>query len=69
MKGQETVIGRFKEFILVEREYLNELSINADELIEQGEYDTVSFIKGTTMKEMIEKLKEANVYSRDFKFK
>lgn len=64
----EQIIGGFKEFIVIERELLNEL-IEEGKKLESESKGLFAKGLGTGMLRMAERIKENNVYNKDFKFK
>lgn len=56
------VIGNYKEFIIVERENINALIQQANQLILEGNVQ-----RGLGMLEVIESIKENNIYNKEFK--
>jgi hypothetical protein len=64
----EQIIGGFKEYIVIEREVLNEL-IKEGELMEKESKGLYAKGIGTGMIKTVEKIKENNIYNKDFKIK
>jgi hypothetical protein len=67
----EQIIGGFKEFIVLERESLNELEYNATQKLKANEDRGLneSYIEAKTILDTIEWVKENNIYNKDFKLK
>jgi hypothetical protein len=68
MTKQNEVIGGYKEFILIERETLNELKEKAMEHLSNAENDISEYHKGMTIIDTIEWLKEKNLYNPKYEF-
>jgi hypothetical protein len=64
----EQIIGGFKEYIVIEREVLNEL-IKEGELMEKESKGLYAKGIGTGMIKTVEKIIENNIYNKDFKIK
>jgi hypothetical protein len=64
----EQIIGGFKEFIVIERELLNEL-IKEGELMEKESKGLYAKGIGNGIIKTVEKIKENNIYNKDFKIK
>ena len=60
----DQLIGGFKEFIVIEREVLNQIKIEAEEMLNEGKVQ-----RGLGMLDVIEAVKENNIYNKDFKIK
>jgi hypothetical protein len=65
MKAQ--IIGDYKEYIVIERKTLNELEGHANSLLELD--DTYSQLRGREILKTIGKIKEENIYNKDFQIK
>ncbi len=67
----DNVIGSYKEFIILEREALNEFESKVNGLMVEGQNDhnVEQIRKAKVMRECIEWIKENNIYTQDFKFK
>jgi hypothetical protein len=67
----EQIIGGFKEFIVLEREALNELEYSATQKLKANEDRGLSesYIEAKTVLEVVRWIKENNIYNKDFKFK
>ena len=67
----EQIIGLFKEFIVLEREALNELEYNATQKLKSNEDRGLSeaYIEAKTVLDVVEWIKENNIYNKDFKIK
>jgi hypothetical protein len=67
----DNVIGSYKEFIILEREALNEFESKVTALMTEGQHDhnVEQIRKAKIMRECIEWIKENNIYTQDFKFK
>ncbi len=69
VKDTTALIGRYKQFIIIEREALWELKDRARELIKDSDNDTASWIKGQTINEVVEYLKQRNIYNqKEFRY-
>lgn len=64
----EQIIGGFKEYVIIERAVLNEL-IKEGETIEKESKGLYAKGMGVGMVKAVEKIKENNIYNKDFKFK
>lgn len=60
----DQLIGGFKEFIVIEREVLNEIKREAEEMVNEGKVQ-----RGLGMLDVIEAVKENNIYNKEFKIK
>ena len=60
----DQLIGGFKEFIVIEREVLNEIKREAEEMLNEGKVQ-----RGLGMLDVIEAVKENNIYNKEFKIK
>lgn len=60
----DQLIGGFKEFIVIEREVLNGIKREAEEMLNEGKVQ-----RGLGMLDVIEAVKENNIYNKDFKIK
>lgn len=63
----EQIIGSYKEFVVIERELLNEI-------IQESEgYDSSKGLyakgMGEGMKRVVDRIKENNIYNKDFQIK
>jgi hypothetical protein len=67
----EQIIGGFKEFIVLEREALNELEYSATQKLKANEDRGLSesYIEAKAVLEVVRWIKENNIYNKDFKFK
>jgi hypothetical protein len=67
----EQIIGSFKEFIVLEREALNELEYSATQKLKSNEDRGLSeaYIEAKTVLDVVEWIKENNIYNKDFKIK
>jgi len=67
----DNVIGSYKEFIILEREALNEFESKVTALMTEGQHDhnVEQIRKAKIMRECIEWIKENNIYTQEFKFK
>ncbi len=67
----DNVIGSYKEFIILEREALNEFESKVTDLMTEGQHDhnVEQIRKAKVMRECIEWIKDNNIYTQDFKFK
>ncbi len=67
----EQIIGGFKEFIVLEREALNELEYSATQKLKSNEDRGLSesYIEAKAVLDVIQWIKENNIYNKDFKFK
>lgn len=63
----EQIIGSYKEFVVIERELLNELIEQSKEMdSSKGLYAKGI---GEGIKRAVERIKENNIYNKDFQFK
>ena len=60
----DQLIGGFKEFIVIEREVLNGIKREAEAILNEGKVQ-----RGLGMLDVIEAVKENNIYNKDFKIK
>jgi hypothetical protein len=60
----DQLIGGFKEFIVIEREVLNGIKREAEEMLNEGKVQ-----RGLGMLDVIEAVKENNIYNKEFKIK
>ena len=60
----DQLIGGFKEFIVIERKVLNEIKREAEEMVNEGKVQ-----RGLGMLDVIEAVKENNIYNKEFKIK
>jgi predicted patatin/cPLA2 family phospholipase len=67
----EQIIGGFKEFIVLERGALNELEYSATQKLKANEDRGLSesYIEAKAVLEVVQWIKENNIYNKDFKFK
>jgi len=67
----EQIIGGFKEFIVLEREALNELEYSATQKLKANEDRGLSesYIEAKAVMEVVQWIKENNIYNKDFKIK
>lgn len=67
----EQIIGGFKEFIVIERESLNELEYSANQKLKANEDRGLSesYIEAKSVLEVVQWIKENNIYNREFKLK
>ena len=67
----EQIIGDYKQFIVIERELLEDLQKKAEEKIEDGIWVRSNdlYIEGKTTLGLIKIIKENNIYNKDFKIK
>ena len=67
----EQIIGDYKQFIVIERELLEDLQKKAEEKIEDGIWEKSNdlYIEGKTTLDLIKIIKENNIYNKDFKIK
>ncbi len=63
----EQVIGDYKQFVILERSALDELLKRADELSELD--DAYSGVRATEIRNVVEYIKDNNIYNKDFKIK
>ena len=67
--NKSAIIGSYKEYILIEREDINELRNKAMELLKIADNDTSKYYEGMAILDCIQFLKERNIYNREFKYK
>ena len=67
----EQVIGSFKEFIILEREALNQIEYEATQKLKSNEDRGLSesYIEAKTVLDVIQWIKDNNIYNKDFKIK
>lgn len=67
----EQIIGDYKQFIVIERELLEDLQKKAEEKIEDGIWERSNdlYVEGKTTLDLIKIIKENNIYNKDFKIK
>lgn len=67
----EQIIGDYKQFIVIERDLLENLQKKAEEKIEDGIWERSNdlYIEGKTTLDLIKIIKENNIYNKDFKIK
>lgn len=63
----EQIIGDYKQFVVIERKVLDMLLEKADTLSALD--DTYSGVRSTEIRNIVEFVKENNIYNKDFKFK
>lgn len=63
----EQIIGDYKQFVVIEREVLDILLQKADMLSEMD--DAYSGVRSTEIRNVIDFVKENNIYNKDFKIK
>ena len=63
----EQIIGDYKQFIVLERTALDELLKRADDLSEMD--DAYSGVRATEIRNIINFIKDNNIYNKDFKIK
>lgn len=63
----EQIIGGFKEFIVIERKVLDELTDYAEEIKNEPGIHTQGLSKG--IEYAVRKIKENNIYNKDFEIK
>ena len=69
METNKEIIGGYKEYIIIEREVIHGLKDKARELLENADNDISNYHKGITILEVVQLIKERNIYNRDFKIK
>ena len=67
----EQIIGGYKQFIVIERESLNELEYSANQKLKANEDRGLSesYIEARTVLEVVEWIKENNIYNKEFQIK
>ncbi len=67
----EQIIGGFKEFIVIEREALNQLEYDANQKLKSNEDRGLSesYIEAKAVLDVVQWIKENNVYNKEFKIK
>ena len=67
----DNVIGGYKEYIILEREALNEFEAKVSAIMEEGQHDhnVEQIRKAKIMRECIDWIKKNNIYTQDFKYK
>ena len=67
----EQIIGGYKEYIIIEREWLDELEWNVDTKlkINSDRPMSESSIEARACKQLIQYIKENNIYNKDFQIK
>lgn len=67
----EQIIGDYKQFIVIERELLENLQKKAEEKLEDSIWEKSRdlYVEGKTTLDLIEVIKENNIYNKDFKIK
>lgn len=63
----EQIIGDYKQFVVLERTSLDELLKRADDLSELD--DAYSGVRATEIRNVVEYIKDNNIYNKDFKIK
>jgi hypothetical protein len=63
----EQIIGDYKQFVVLERVMLDMLLKRADELSEMS--DAYSGVRATEIRNVVNFIKDNNIYNKDFKFK
>jgi hypothetical protein len=63
----EQIIGDYKQFVVIEREVLDMLLEKADTLSALD--DAYSGVRSTEIRNVVEFVKENNIYNKDFKIK
>ena len=63
----EQVIGDYKQFVILERSALDELHKRADELSSLD--DAYSAVRATEIRNVVDFIKENNIYNKDLKIK
>ena len=67
----EQIIGGFKEFIVLERKSLDSIEYDATQKLKSNEDRGLSesYIEAKAILDIIQWIKENNIYNKDFKFK
>jgi hypothetical protein len=67
----EQIIGDYKQFIVIERDLLENLQKKAEEKIEDGIWEKSNdlYVEGKITLDIIKFIKENNIYNKDFKIK
>jgi len=63
----EQIIGDYKQFVVLERTALDELLKRADDLSEMD--DAYSGVRATEIRNIVNFIKQNNIYNKDFKIK
>lgn len=63
----EQIIGDYKQFVVIEREVLENLLQKADILSEMD--DAYSGVRSTEIRNVVDIIKQNNIYNKDFKIK
>ena len=63
----EQIIGDYKQFVVLERTALDELLKRADQLSQMD--DAYSGVRSTEIRNVIDFIKENNIYNKNFKIK
>jgi hypothetical protein len=63
----EQIIGDYKQFVVIEREVLDVLLQKADILSEMD--DAYSGVRSSEIRNVVDIIKQNNIYNRDFKIK
>lgn len=66
--NKSTIIGGYKEYILIEREDIQTLKDKAIELLKIADNDTSKYYEAMGIMDTIRFIKERNVYNREFKY-
>lgn len=66
-----SIIGNYKEYIIIERESLKELETKVSDMMfeAQSDHNVEQIRKAKVWNEAIEWMKENNIYAKDFEFK
>ena len=65
--NKTALFGNYKDYLIIEREDLHELKDRARELFAQAENDTASWHRADAIMEVVQFLKERNIYNREFR--
>lgn len=67
----EQIIGDYKQFIIIERDFLENLQKKAEEKIEDGIWEKSNdlYMEGKVILDVIKIIKENNIYNKNFKIK
>lgn len=67
----EQIIGDYKQFIVIERQLLENLQKRAEEKIEDAIWEKSNdlYVEGKVTLDLIQIIKENNIYNKDFKIK
>lgn len=66
--NKSTIIGGYKEYILIEREDIQTLKDKAIHLLKDADNDTSKYYEAMGIMDTIRFIKERNVYNREFKY-